>query len=108
MAVLVTTSSFTDPALEYAASCGIVCIDGTELAAWTASTAPPPLGRTGGGPGSGPPGRKPLKHHLRRPAGPGRRPEPRPPPAAPPRRAGRGPWTSRSVRSTDSAQAMWL
>ncbi|MET9348369.1 restriction endonuclease [Streptomyces termitum] len=42
VAVLVTTSSFTEPALEYAASCGIVCVDGTELAAWTASTAPPP------------------------------------------------------------------
>ncbi|MFE7547971.1 restriction endonuclease [Streptomyces gardneri] len=42
VAVLVTTSSFTAPALEYAASCGIVCVDGTELAAWTASTAPPP------------------------------------------------------------------
>ncbi|MFD5769906.1 restriction endonuclease [Streptomyces sp. NPDC127049] len=42
VAVLVTTSSFTDPALEYAASCGIVCVDGTDLAAWTASTAPPP------------------------------------------------------------------
>ncbi|MFE3127078.1 restriction endonuclease [Streptomyces hydrogenans] len=42
VAVLVTTSSFTDPALEYASSCGIVCVDGTELAAWTASTAPPP------------------------------------------------------------------
>ncbi|MFF8840267.1 restriction endonuclease [Streptomyces sp. NPDC015130] len=42
VAVLVTTSSFTGPALEYAASCGIVCVDGTELAAWTASTAPPP------------------------------------------------------------------
>ncbi|MFE7580133.1 restriction endonuclease [Streptomyces gardneri] len=42
VAVLVTTSSFTAPALEYAASCGIVCVDGTELAAWTASMAPPP------------------------------------------------------------------
>ncbi|MFI1979911.1 restriction endonuclease [Streptomyces wedmorensis] len=42
VAVLVTTSSFTDPALAYAASCGIVCVDGTDLAAWTASTAPPP------------------------------------------------------------------
>ncbi|WP_225803099.1 restriction endonuclease, partial [Streptomyces sp. NK15101] len=42
VAVLVTTSSFTEPALEYAASCGIVCVDGTELAAWTASTAPAP------------------------------------------------------------------
>ncbi|MGW6540892.1 restriction endonuclease [Streptomyces sp. NPDC055051] len=42
VAVLVTTSTFTDPALEYAASCGIVCVDGTDLAAWTASTTPPP------------------------------------------------------------------
>ncbi|WP_436846847.1 restriction endonuclease [Streptomyces litmocidini] len=42
VAVLVTTSSFTEPALEYAASCGIVCVDGTELAAWTASTVPAP------------------------------------------------------------------
>ncbi|MGW4744887.1 restriction endonuclease [Streptomyces sp. NPDC004290] len=42
VAVLVTTSTFTDPALEYAAQCGIVCVDGTELAAWTASTAPAP------------------------------------------------------------------
>ncbi|MET8968766.1 restriction endonuclease [Streptomyces hydrogenans] len=42
VAVLVTTSSFTDPALEYASACGIVCVDGTDLAAWTASTAPPP------------------------------------------------------------------
>ncbi|MFF9851503.1 restriction endonuclease [Streptomyces litmocidini] len=42
VAVLVTTSSFTEPALEYAASCGIVCVDGTELAAWTESTVPAP------------------------------------------------------------------
>ncbi|MFE5796515.1 restriction endonuclease [Streptomyces sp. NPDC056503] len=42
VAVLVTTSSFTDPALAYAASCGIVCVDGTELATWTASTTPAP------------------------------------------------------------------
>ncbi|MEU0402954.1 restriction endonuclease [Streptomyces sp. NPDC006197] len=42
VAVLVTTSSFTEPALEYAASCGIVCVDGTELAAWTASAVPAP------------------------------------------------------------------
>ncbi|MFF9340726.1 restriction endonuclease [Streptomyces sp. NPDC014773] len=50
VAVLVTTSSFTDPALEYAASCGIVCVDGTELAAWTASTAPPPWAASAGDP----------------------------------------------------------
>ncbi|MGW0119695.1 restriction endonuclease [Streptomyces sp. NPDC003327] len=42
VAVLVTTSSFTEPALEYAASCGILCVDGTDLASWTASTAPAP------------------------------------------------------------------
>ncbi|MFE6229276.1 restriction endonuclease [Streptomyces sp. NPDC057854] len=42
VAVLVTTSTFTEPALAYAASCGIVCVDGTRLAAWTASTAPSP------------------------------------------------------------------
>ncbi|MER5738811.1 restriction endonuclease [Streptomyces sp. NPDC002262] len=59
VAVLVTTSSFTDPALEYAASCGIVCVDGTELAAWTASAAPPPWAERAGeqppGPGEGSP-----------------------------------------------------
>ncbi|MFF8413883.1 restriction endonuclease [Streptomyces omiyaensis] len=42
VAVVVTTSSFTDPALEYAASCGIVCVDGAELEAWTGSAAPAP------------------------------------------------------------------
>ncbi|MFD8207010.1 restriction endonuclease [Streptomyces sp. NPDC059695] len=42
VAILVTTSTFTEPALEYAAHCGIVCVDGAELAAWTASTAPTP------------------------------------------------------------------
>ncbi|WP_457534879.1 restriction endonuclease [Streptomyces filamentosus] len=55
VAVLVTTSSFTDPALEYAASCGIVCVDGTELAAWTASTTPPPWAAREGDPAPGPP-----------------------------------------------------
>ncbi|WP_078954969.1 restriction endonuclease [Streptomyces griseus] len=54
VAVLVTTSSFTDPALEYAAACGIVCVDGTELAAWTASTAPPPWAARAGDPAPGP------------------------------------------------------
>jgi restriction system protein len=42
VAVLVTTSSFTAPALDYAATCGIVCVDGDALAAWTESSAPPP------------------------------------------------------------------
>ncbi|KAA6215682.1 restriction endonuclease [Streptomyces filamentosus] len=54
VAVLVTTSSFTDPALEYAASCGIVCVDGAELEAWTASTAPPPWAARAGDPAPGP------------------------------------------------------
>ncbi|MFF5701392.1 restriction endonuclease [Streptomyces sp. NPDC012794] len=42
VAVFVTTSSFTTPALEYAAACGIVCVDGDALAAWTELAAPPP------------------------------------------------------------------
>ncbi|MFD3538348.1 restriction endonuclease [Streptomyces sp. NPDC058662] len=42
VAVVVTTSSFTAPAEEYAAACGIVCVDGEALAAWTESRTPPP------------------------------------------------------------------
>ncbi|MFJ7586413.1 restriction endonuclease [Streptomyces sp. NPDC097617] len=42
VAVVVTTSSFTAPAQEYAAACGIVCVDGDDLAAWTESRTPPP------------------------------------------------------------------
>ncbi|MEV7672755.1 MULTISPECIES: restriction endonuclease [unclassified Streptomyces] len=42
VAVLVTTSSITAPAAEYAATCGIVCVDGEGLAAWTDQLAPPP------------------------------------------------------------------
>ncbi|MFJ7272381.1 restriction endonuclease [Streptomyces sp. NPDC099050] len=42
VAIVVTTSSYTAPALEYAAACGIVCIDGEALAAWTDSAAAPP------------------------------------------------------------------
>jgi len=42
VAVVVTTSSFTEPALAYAESCGIVCVDGPALDAWTASAAPAP------------------------------------------------------------------
>ncbi|MFI5762428.1 MULTISPECIES: restriction endonuclease [unclassified Streptomyces] len=42
VAILVTTSSYTAPALEYAAACGIICVDGEELAAWTDSAVAPP------------------------------------------------------------------
>ncbi|MCM9077290.1 restriction endonuclease [Streptomyces spororaveus] len=42
VAVVVTTSSFTAPAQEYAATCGIVCVDADDLAAWTESRMPPP------------------------------------------------------------------
>ncbi|MGW6691598.1 restriction endonuclease [Streptomyces sp. NPDC054961] len=42
VAIIVTTSSFTAPALAYAATCGIVCIDGEALADWTELAARPP------------------------------------------------------------------
>ncbi|MFF1411931.1 restriction endonuclease [Streptomyces sp. NPDC058289] len=42
VAIVVTTSSYTTPALEYAATCGIVCVDGEALAAWTDSAVAPP------------------------------------------------------------------
>ncbi|MET9650785.1 restriction endonuclease [Streptomyces sp. NPDC006460] len=42
VAVVVTTSSFTAPAMEYAATCGIVCVDGDALTAWTELTILPP------------------------------------------------------------------
>ncbi|MDW8803489.1 restriction endonuclease [Streptomyces scabiei] len=42
VAVLVTTSDFTAPALEYAEQCGIVCVDGEALRAWTEGTGPRP------------------------------------------------------------------
>ncbi|MFD3335902.1 restriction endonuclease [Streptomyces sp. NPDC058700] len=42
VAVMVTTSSFTAPAAEYAATCGIICVDGEALAAWTDQLAPAP------------------------------------------------------------------
>ncbi|MFF4849651.1 restriction endonuclease [Streptomyces sp. NPDC001194] len=42
VAVLVTTGSLTAPAAEYADTCGIVCVDGEALAAWTEQQAPPP------------------------------------------------------------------
>lgn len=42
VALLVTTSDFTAPALEYAEQCGIVCVDGEALRAWTDGTGPRP------------------------------------------------------------------
>ncbi|MER7518282.1 restriction endonuclease [Streptomyces sp. NPDC126499] len=61
VAVLVTTGSFTEPALDYAAACGILCVDGAALAAWTEATAPAPWdspapGRAPGDPAPAPAG----------------------------------------------------
>ncbi len=42
IAVLVTTSDFTTPALEYAGQCGIVCVDREALQSWTDGTGPRP------------------------------------------------------------------
>ncbi|MET9762310.1 restriction endonuclease [Streptomyces sp. NPDC006372] len=42
VAVLVTTSHFTAPAVEYAEQCGIVCVDRETLQAWTDGTGPQP------------------------------------------------------------------
>ncbi|WP_435811966.1 restriction endonuclease [Streptomyces massasporeus] len=42
VAVLVTTSDFTAPALEYAEQCGILCVNGETLEAWTDGTGPRP------------------------------------------------------------------
>ncbi|GHE93272.1 restriction endonuclease [Streptomyces fumanus] len=42
VAVIVTTSDFTAPAVEYAEQCGIVCVDGAALRAWSDGTAPAP------------------------------------------------------------------
>ncbi|WP_322975592.1 restriction endonuclease [Streptomyces sp. NBC_00162] len=42
VAIVVTTGSFTAPALDYAATCGIVCVDGEALAAWTDPGVRPP------------------------------------------------------------------
>ncbi|GGS40223.1 restriction endonuclease [Streptomyces griseoviridis] len=47
VAVLVTTSDFTAPALEYARQCGIVCVDGEALTAWHDRTGPAPWALTG-------------------------------------------------------------
>ncbi|MFD7389295.1 restriction endonuclease [Streptomyces sp. NPDC059852] len=42
IAVVVTTSDFTAPALEYAEQCGILCVNGDELSAWHDGTGPRP------------------------------------------------------------------
>jgi restriction system protein len=42
VAVVVTTSDFTAPALEYAGQCGIVCVDGRELLRWQEGVGPRP------------------------------------------------------------------
>ncbi|GGL62901.1 restriction endonuclease [Streptomyces fumigatiscleroticus] len=42
VAVVVTTSDFTAPAVEYAEQCGIVCVDGQALRAWSDGTGPRP------------------------------------------------------------------
>ncbi|MFJ4280551.1 restriction endonuclease [Streptomyces massasporeus] len=42
VAVLVSTSDFTAPALEYAEQCGILCVNGEALEAWTDGSGPRP------------------------------------------------------------------
>ncbi|WP_037679885.1 restriction endonuclease [Streptomyces griseus] len=42
VAVLVTTSDFTAPAVEYAEQCGIVCVDRQDLLAWADGSGPRP------------------------------------------------------------------
>ncbi|MGW0666637.1 restriction endonuclease [Streptomyces sp. NPDC002746] len=42
IAVCVTTSAYTTPALDYAEQCAILCVDGEALMAWNDGTAPPP------------------------------------------------------------------
>ncbi|SEB69907.1 restriction system protein [Streptomyces sp. 2131.1] len=44
LAAVVTTSEFTAPALEYAETCGIRCVDGASLAAWAEGAGPAPWG----------------------------------------------------------------
>ncbi|MFG2888505.1 restriction endonuclease [Streptomyces sp. NPDC048248] len=42
VAVVVTTSAFTEPAAEYADRCGILCFDNDDLTAWAAGVGPAP------------------------------------------------------------------
>ncbi|WP_405901371.1 restriction endonuclease [Streptomyces sp. NBC_00727] len=44
LAAVVTTSEFTAPALEYAETCGIRCVDGASLTAWAEGAGPAPWG----------------------------------------------------------------
>ncbi|WSZ87241.1 restriction endonuclease [Streptomyces sp. NBC_00859] len=44
LALVVTTSQLTVPAAEYAAECGIRCVDGACLAAWAEGSGPAPWG----------------------------------------------------------------
>ncbi|MEV0241723.1 restriction endonuclease [Streptomyces sp. NPDC050674] len=53
VAVLVTTSDFTAPAVEYADQCGIVCVDREALEAWTERTGPRPWEAALGGGAAG-------------------------------------------------------
>ncbi|WP_308019996.1 restriction endonuclease [Streptomyces sp. SP2-10] len=48
VAAVVTTSDFTAPALEYARQCGIVCVNGDDLAAWHRGAGPSPWHRPAG------------------------------------------------------------
>ncbi|MEI7030329.1 restriction endonuclease [Streptomyces pratensis] len=42
VAVVVSTGGFTEPAVDYADRCGILCVGPRELAAWSEGGAPPP------------------------------------------------------------------
>ncbi|TXS28491.1 MULTISPECIES: restriction endonuclease [unclassified Streptomyces] len=42
VALVVSTGEFTEPALEYAEQCGIVCVGPDELTAWSEGAAAPP------------------------------------------------------------------
>ncbi|MER7895544.1 restriction endonuclease [Streptomyces sp. NPDC096046] len=53
IAVLVCTSDFTAPAVEYADQCGIVCVDRETLEAWTEGTGPRPWETARGGGAAG-------------------------------------------------------
>ncbi|MFH8344146.1 restriction endonuclease [Streptomyces sp. NPDC018045] len=44
IAAVVTTSTFTDPATDYADTCGIRCFDGDQLVAWSNGAGPTPWG----------------------------------------------------------------
>ncbi|MGX1128141.1 restriction system protein [Streptomyces glaucescens] len=49
VAVVVTTGDFTAPAVEYAEQCGIVCVDGSALRAWSDGLAAEPWAVVPGG-----------------------------------------------------------